>query len=198
MAVGTDPQGNQVAGTPQELRAAGVTAFTKLDANEAAKVNTARQMTSPNGLFGLIDKDLARFQPGELEALGPRFNEFLAGKAGTMPTGSDGKQDTRYVALRTHVNGLLSTALMQAHVGARGGERMMEHFEDIANAGKMSLPTLKAALSAEREYVQEKAMRPQALSGGGGGLQVTDPRGVVHTFGDQASANNFKRLAGIQ
>jgi hypothetical protein len=170
MAVGTDPQGNQVAGTPEELRGAGVTAFTKLDAGEAAKVNTARQMTSPNGLFGLIDKDLARFQPGELEALGPRWNEFLAAKVGTMPSipvdpndpSKGTKQDTRYVDLRTHVNGLLSTALMQAHVGARGGERMMEHFEDIANAGKMSLPTLKAAIGAEREYVQEKAMRPVA------------------------------------
>jgi hypothetical protein len=33
---------------------------------------------------------------------------------------------------------------------------------------------------------------------GGGGVQVTDPRGVVHTFTDQTSANNFKKLAGIQ
>jgi hypothetical protein len=33
---------------------------------------------------------------------------------------------------------------------------------------------------------------------GGGGVQVTDPRGVVHTFGDQASANTFKKLAGIK
>lgn len=164
MMVGTDAQGRQIAGTPQEMTAAGVANFTKLDSGEAAKVNTARQMTSPGGLFNLIDNDLARFKPGELEALGPRWNEFLAGTVGTMPTGPDGKQDTRYVALRTHVNGLLSTALMQAHVGARGGERIMEHFEDIANAGKMSLPTLKTALDAERQYVEEKAMRPTAAA----------------------------------
>src|SRR6185369_3592128 len=31
-----------------------------------------------------------------------------------------------------------------------------------------------------------------------GGFQVTDPRGVVHTFPDQASADKFKQLAGIQ
>jgi hypothetical protein len=166
MVVGTDAQGKQVAGTPQELRSAGVNSFTKLDSGESAKVNTARQLTSPGGLFDLADKDLAQFKPGELEALGPRWNEFLAGTVGTA--------DPRYVALRTHVNGLLSTALMQAHVGARGGERIMEHFEDIANAGKMSKETLAAALNAEKQYVQEKAMRPVAQQGGQGGRRVID------------------------
>ena len=163
MMVGTDSEGKQVAGTPQELSAAGVSNFVKLGSAESDKVNTARQLTSPNGLFGLIDKDLAQFKPGELEALGPRWNEFLAGTIGTA--------DRRYTALRTHVNGLLATALMQAHVGARGGEKIMEHFEDIANAGKMSLPTLKDALAAERQYVEEKAMRPTA--------KKNDPLGIL-------------------
>lgn len=55
---------------------------------------------------------------------------------------------------------------------------------------------------------QDVAARKSALVGsnrylmkqysGGGGVQVTDPRGTVHTFSDQASANNFKKLAGIQ
>lgn len=156
MMVGTDAQGRQIAGTPQEMTAAGATNFTKLDSGEAAKVNTARQMTSPGGLFDLINKDFSQFKPGELEGLAPRWNEFLAGTYGTA--------DPRYVALRTHLTGLLSTALMQAHVGARGGERIMEHFQDLANAGKMSLPTMKAAVEAERQYVEEKAMRPTAAA----------------------------------
>jgi len=33
---------------------------------------------------------------------------------------------------------------------------------------------------------------------GGGGISVTDPKGGVHTFPDQASADKFKKLAGIQ
>lgn len=152
MMVGADSQGRQIAGTAQELQSASVNSFTKLSSGEADKVNIARQLTSPNGLFGLIDKDLAQFKDGELEGLGPRWNEFLAGTIGAA--------DPRYVALRTHLTGLLSTALMQAHVGSRGGERIMEHFQDLANAGKMSLPTLKAAITAERQYVEEKAMRP--------------------------------------
>ena len=38
-------------------------------------------------------------------------------------------------------------------------------------------------------------------TGGGGGssaFTVTDPRGVVHTFADQKSANAFKQAAGIK
>jgi hypothetical protein len=31
-----------------------------------------------------------------------------------------------------------------------------------------------------------------------GGVTVTDPRGVTHTFPDQNSANAFKQAAGIQ
>lgn len=37
-----------------------------------------------------------------------------------------------------------------------------------------------------------------AASSAASGLTVTDPRGVVHTFPNQAAADNFKKLAGIQ
>ena len=165
---GTDSDGNQVAGTQPELQAANVKNYVKLGQAEADKVNTARQLTSPSGLFALANRDLAQFKPGELEGLAPRWNEFLSGTVGAA--------DPRYVALRTHVNGLLSTALMQAHVGARGSGQMMEHFQDIANAGKMSAPTLQAALNAEREYVAEKAMRPKT-GFGPGSSEVLNPTG---------------------
>jgi len=158
MSFGTDSDGNQVAGTPAELKAAGVSNYSPLGADGTAKVNIARQLISPTGLFALAQKDLDKFKPGELEGLAPRWNEFLAGKVGT--------DDPRYVALRTHVNGLLSTALMQAHMGARGGESIMEHFQDMANAGKMSKDTLQSALGAEKEYVQDKAMRPKVKQAG--------------------------------
>jgi hypothetical protein len=73
---------------------------------------------------------------------------------------------------------------------------------------------LKAAEDAYREqethYMQNwfgsgpkpptftpKSTAPPA-GGGGGSIKVTDPRGVVHTFRDQTSANNFKKAAGIK
>jgi hypothetical protein len=40
----------------------------------------------------------------------------------------------------------------------------MEHFEGLANAGKMDGDTLRAALETERRYVEEKAMLPNAAS----------------------------------
>lgn len=157
MVTGTGPDGRQVAGTPAELRAVNATGITELPSGDVSKVSVARQLTGTGGLFDLAEKDLAAFKPGELENLAPRWNEFLAGNP------IAGASDPRYIALRTHVNGLLGTAMMQAHVGSRGGENMMEHFADIANAGKMSQETLKAALGAERQYVEEKAMRPQGV-----------------------------------
>lgn len=158
MVTGSMPDGTQVAGTPEELRKAGAQNLTKLPEGEASKVTIARQLISPTGLFQLAKNDLAAFKPDELQALGPRWNEFLVGKYGADP---------RYTKLRTHVNGLLSTALMQAHVGARGGERIMEHFEDLANAGTFDRKNLEAALDAEAEYVKDKAMFvPQAQNNG--------------------------------
>lgn len=167
MVVGTDSQGRQIAGTPQEMTAAGVSNFVKLDSGEAAKVNTARQLTGPQGLFDLVGQDLSQFKPGELEGLAPRWKEFMAGTVGTG--------DSRYVALRTHL-GLLSTALMQAHVGSRGGERIMEHFQGLADGGKMSRETLQSAINAEKVYVDEKAMRPTVAQPANNNMPPTGAR----------------------
>lgn len=98
-------------------------------------------------------KDVAAFSPAELTAIGNRWNEFAAGSLGSG--------EKRYIALRTDSK-LLSTALMQMHVGAKGSEFMMEHFGDLANAGKMDGATLTNALDAERDYAVEKAMMPKA------------------------------------
>jgi hypothetical protein len=152
LLVGTTQDGRQVAGTQEELQSAGVTNATKLGASEAEKTNVARQLTSSNGLFSMVDSDLSQFKPEELTTIGAHFNEFLTGRIGTG--------DTRYAALRTHM-GLLSTALMQAHVGSRGSVQMMDHFKGLADAGKMNGDILKTSIKAERQYVDEKAMRPK-------------------------------------
>lgn len=194
LMVGSMPDGTQIAGTFSDLQKAGASSISKLPANLAQQTVIARQLIAPSGLFALAEKDLSKFKPGELEALAPRWNEFLAGKVGAG--------DPRYVALRTHVNGLLSTALMQAHVGSRGGENMMEHFEDIANAGKMNQQTLRAALQAERDYVTEKAMfPPKAQSGlpspnqtsGTGTVRMRAPNGQIRDI-PEAQVDHYKTL----
>jgi len=164
MQVGTDPEGHQIAGTPRELKEAGATNTTTLPSGEAAKVNIARQLTSPNGLLPMIDKDLDALKPEELSVIGSRWNEFMRGTIG--------KGDPRYTRLYTHLNGLLDTAVMQAHVGASGGFYMMDHFKELADAGRMTKATMKAAIKAEKDYMDEKAMRPQKAGAKEGGPKV--------------------------
>ena len=153
MFVGTDAAGNQIAGTSDELSNAGAQGVTKLSADTGNKVITARQLISPEGLFSLIRKDMDNLDAnGKLgSAATARFNEALLSKAGSDPD---------YAPLFTHTH-LLATALMQAHVGSKGSENMMDEFKNLANAGKMSSSTLRSALGAEYNYVHEKAMLPK-------------------------------------
>lgn len=80
--------------------------------------------------------------------LGPaksRWSEFMAGKVGSP--------NPEFTKLRTDV-GLLSTKLMQMHVGSRGGERIMEHFQKLIDSGVQSPENLKAALSEIETYAR--------------------------------------------
>lgn len=153
MFVGTDKAGNQVAGTADDLGAAGATGVSKLDADTGKKVVTARQLISPEGLFSQIRQDMDNLdKKGKMgSSMTARFNDALLQKAGSDPD---------YAPLFVHTH-LLSTALMQAHVGSKGSEGMMEEFGKLANAGKMSASTLRSALGAEYNYVHEKAMLPK-------------------------------------
>jgi hypothetical protein len=150
--VGSDADGNQVAGTRDELGASGVKSFSKLPASDASKVVAARELVSPDGLFSLIASDMKSLGPQGLNAVGSRFNEFMSGKVGVG--------DENYTRLRTHVR-LLSSALMQAHVGSRGSEAMLEEFRGLADQGKMNSQTLKSALAAEYDYVHGRALLPR-------------------------------------
>lgn len=153
LMVGTDKDGNQIAGTSDELTKAGAQGVTKLSADTGNKVITARQLTAPEGLFAMIRKDMDTLdQKGKMgSAASARFNDALLTKAGSDPD---------YAPLITHTH-LLATALMQAHVGSKGSENMMDEFKNLANAGKMSASTLRSALGAEYNYVHEKAMLPK-------------------------------------
>jgi hypothetical protein len=108
------------------------------------------QGTTPEdmGIVQLVDKLDAE---GKLGAIASRWNEFMTGKVGAG--------DPEISALRAKM-GLSTTLLMQAHVGSRGSAQMLEHFEDLANQKKLDGPTLKAALGAEVNYVQDRAMDP--------------------------------------
>lgn len=85
----------------------------------------------------------------QTQTLGPaagRWNDFMTGKVGAPnPEFKKLLVDTK----------LLKTKLMRMHVGARGGEYIMQSFNDMLDAGKDSPENLKAAVGEIINYAQE-------------------------------------------
>ena len=160
--IGTDPKsGRTVLAPMSQAQQMGIQNPMKADADMVNKSIAARHWLQlangpgdPKGapadmsIVQLVDK---LDNEGKLGPLAGRWNEFMAGKWGSG--------DPEYAALRAKM-GLSTTLLMQAHVGSRGSAQMLEHFEDLANAGKMDGPTLKSSIGSEIAYVQDKAMDP--------------------------------------
>jgi hypothetical protein len=112
----------------------------------------------------------------QLGPLSSRWGEFTAGKIGIKNKG--------YTQLRTDI-GLLTTALMNMHVGARGGEKIMEHFHNLIDASKQSPENLRAALEEIKLYAEEVAKEGgnQAMRAGqGGGQQQSGGEGNVEVW----------------
>lgn len=180
---GKDKDGNTVLVSAADAKNMGLTGQMKADTDLVNKsqagrdwLNLATAKASPNappsqmGIMQLVDK---MDQDGKLGTVASRWNEFMAGKVGAG--------DPDFAALRAKM-GLSTTKLMQAHVGSRGGAFMLEHFQDLADAGKMDAPTLKSALSSEVDYMQDVAKMPGRGPQGGGSnmIQARDAQGKLH------------------
>lgn len=149
---GSMADGTLVAGTQDELNAAGVKNAYKLPAADVSKMEVARQLVSPGGLFDNVATDVQNLnKAGKLGVAASRWNNILTNKLGT------GDQD--YARLSTDIQ-LLQTAVMAAHVGARGGNEMLEHFKSTIGDPTISdSKTLLARLGASWDYINHKAMR---------------------------------------
>jgi hypothetical protein len=164
--IGTDPKSGRTVLVPMsQAQTMGVQNPMKADADMVNKSQAARhwlQLANGQGDAKGAPEDMGIMQlvdkldsEGKLGPLAGRWNDFMAGKFGAG--------DADYAALRAKM-GLSTTLLMQAHVGSRGGSALLEHFEDLANAGKMDGQTLKSAMGSEINYVQDKAMDPNAAN----------------------------------
>lgn len=80
---------------------------------------------------------------------------------------------------------------------------------DLSPAGRAAAAdAIRQAVRSQRQgrigsnpYLRDMYPDPQGAAPGGGGggqVQVKDPRGVIHSFPDQKSADGFKKAAGIQ
>jgi len=112
------------------------------------------------GVLQLID-ELGK--NGDLGAVASRWNDFMVRKVG-----ADQTKGQLFTKLRTKLD-LAQTKMMQAHVGNRGGAFMLEHFEDLANAGKLNADTLRAAVDTELRYMDRNAEKPRAGAAVSGG-----------------------------
>lgn len=175
--IGTDPKtGKSVLVPMSQAKSMGVENPMKAGEAEVGKAQAARhwiplaekQGSTPEemGILPLIDK---LDKEGKLGTVASRWNDFMAGKVGAG--------DPEFSALRTKM-GLSTTLLMNAHVGNRGGAYMLEHFEDMANAGKMDAATLKSGVKSELDYIKDRAMLPgQSKASEAKG----QPDGATHT-----------------
>lgn len=113
--------------------------------------------------------EVRRLVDSQEKSLGPaasRWGEFMAGKVGAP--------SAEFTKLRTTA-GLLQTALMRMHVGARGGEQIMEHFKDLIDTSKQSPENLRAALDEIMSYAKQVAQEGKSpLGGSQGGSSVDD------------------------
>ena len=138
------------------------------------------------GILQLIDK---MDKEGKLGAVGSRWNDFLSGKIGAG--------DADYTALRAKM-GLSTTKLMQAHVGSRGGAFLLEHFQDLANAGKMDGATLRSGVQSELNYMKDVAKLPEqskpVTTGTGHVIAVGDKHYQYNGTGDTADLKNYTEV----
>ena len=101
---------------------------------------------------------------GKLGVLAGRWNEFMAGKVGAG--------DPDYWRLRTNLAGLMASGTMMAHVGARGGQLLLEHFKSLMDTGKAEPELLLAAMDTLESWMRRYAeMSPTTEEGKAKGAQ---------------------------
>ncbi len=150
----------------------------------------------------LLQSAAAALQNGDQQTLNKLRNGFKTefGAAGPITAQTIANAYSREVTKM-----LSSNHLTDAEIGSAGATTDVSRMSPAQMVGVMG--AYRALATSKMQVLQQqvqqgqkgKANFPATLSGaGGGGVQVTDPRGVIHTFPNQAAADNFKTLAHIQ
>src|SRR6185437_6886355 len=143
------------------------------EARQDALTNTTKTMVEAAPKVLALAERVNTMIDQQAAQLGPaagRWSEFMAGKVGAP--------NPEFTKLRTDV-GLLQTLLMRMHVGSRGGEYIMKHFQDLIDTGKQSPENLKAAIGEITTYAND-VLREGQQHGVGGGAGSTAAAGGKH------------------
>lgn len=136
-------------GTDKELKKQVDAKLAQMGVNPVALTAQTKQLAqSAHSIIPKMDAMLTKLDDPKFAAkLGPyagRWNTFLSTKWGSA--------DPEFQTIKETID-LLDTGIMRAHVGARGGGQMLEHFQEGINTGHMDVPTLKASLKAARDFI---------------------------------------------
>lgn len=162
--------GREVAGTSSQLKKLGIKEedMLKVGQENESKIENARVLdqwltSTDKDDPGIISIAHKLDKEGKLGPIMSRYQDFI-NKTGSVLGFDSGDPD--FQKLMTGM-GLETTALMQVHVGSRGGAALLDHFHDLADAKAMSGKAFLAALDYESKYIKRKALYANAPSGGG-------------------------------
>lgn len=138
-----------------------------LDASTKAHALRLAQLTGPSrtmiekapSVIDLAQKSIELVNQNQ-QKLGPvrgRIREFTVGTLGA--------KDPSFQALRTNLS-LLSSLLLQMHVGSRGGQQMIQRFDKKLTAAGPDPDNLKSTLNEIIAYANEKIAQGQAAGMG--------------------------------
>lgn len=199
----TDPKsGRTVAGPVSAARTAGATDATEVPAQEIRDIQNARSTyhiitkvgdpskPETNGVLQLIDE---LDKEGQLGVLASRYNRMVTQGVGASPG-----DDPRIITL-IDKNMLGQTGAMLTHFGASGGRspQMLQHFEDLANAGKMDGVTLRAGTKAIADYMHDKGMIADKADEGTGGALTIELGGKHYTYNGTGSKKDIKNYTEV-
>lgn len=151
-----------------------------LDASTKAHALRLAQLTGPSrtmiekapSVIDLAQKSIDLVNQNQ-EKLGPvrgRIREFTVGTLGA--------KDPSFQALRTNLS-LLSSLLLQMHVGARGGQQMIQRFDKKLTAAGPDPDNLKSTLNEIIAYANEKIAQGQAAGMTGAAAATPTPGGTA-------------------
>lgn len=166
----TDKDGNPVV--TFTTKRAGTSIAGRLPQGIQSRIYTARgvlaHMTDVNDEIDEADRR------GLLGPLEGRWSDFLAGKVGSTGNAAN---DELLGQLHADLK-LLTSGTVAAHFQSRGGQGMMQGFQDMLDTGKFSKAQLKGAIGAMKNWLEKYGQNPNQLpipgdkSNGNSGVKI--------------------------
>lgn len=126
---------------------------TPIGKNMVANVKPTSQTRSQSEMAGTILPHIDEMRQlitdmsadGRLGTIAGRWNDFLAGKIGVGP---------EFARLRDEAN-LMASGVSRMHVGARGGDKLLEHFKSLIDTSYQDPDVLNAGLDTIESFANE-------------------------------------------